>query len=466
METLFKISFKSIINKQTKLILPPNLIQLKLIYKKIFNLNDIQLSKLKIYYMKQEKKIFLEKEADYMNFYLEEHPDLIEAELDNETIENIESNNIIPTLNFLNKSKNNDYLRCLEKDCFLIPYITLNKDKDNNFTINYHCRNSHKGTNIPIEYYKSLLNKKLDNLLCSFCSINKEKEKNIRLYYCHKCKKYICNLEKCNNHHEILCDNKDLIQLEKIDSNCILHGKNLIYYCEDCKISICNLCKNHKNHKKKNIEEMNIDDKKKNLLIEIIDKNLKELEIIKNHIKEKLNKLSTIYEMNKNILELNKKIIENISIKEMNGEIYINFNNCKYIKEINLKNDLMHYNNIFKPIEDYLSNEFFEFDEEKQKFKLLSWGKIPLIISVSKDAKKLFKNKKIDILKYLIPHDWTVSQLQSLLFTKMKNHNYGIYIFVNSIAIGDNRTIKEIYDKHKKDDNILYLQLESGLRYG
>ena len=93
--------------------------------------------------------------------------------------------------------------------------------------------------------------------------------------------------------------------------------------------------------------------------------------------------------MNKNLLELNKKIIENLNIKEMNGEIYLNLTNCKYIKQID--NNIEHYNSILKTIEDNFSNDYFEFDEEKQKSKLLLW-KIPLIISVKKTAKKLFFN--------------------------------------------------------------------------
>ena len=128
METLFKISLKSTFNNQ---ILPQNLEQLKFIYKKIFNLNDEQLSKLKIYYMKQEKdqkiKENLENESDYMNFYSKYHSDLIEAELENETIGNIKSNDITPIPNLSNESYDNNCLRCLEKDCFLIPYIKLIK---------------------------------------------------------------------------------------------------------------------------------------------------------------------------------------------------------------------------------------------------------------------------------------------------------------------------------------------------
>ena len=90
-------------------------------------------------------------------------------------------------------------------------------------------------------------------------------------------------------------------------------------------MNICNLCKNHKNHKKKIIGEMNVKDEDKKFIIDIIEKNLRELEIIYSNMKEKLiNKLSNIYEMNKSLFLLNKKIIENLNKKEMNGENFIN----------------------------------------------------------------------------------------------------------------------------------------------
>ena len=79
-----------------------------------------------------------------MNFYLETHPDIIEAEIDDKFIEADLLNNIIPTPDLPNLEDNNNCLRCLEKDCFVVPFIKLHKDKNNNFLINCHCRNNHK----------------------------------------------------------------------------------------------------------------------------------------------------------------------------------------------------------------------------------------------------------------------------------------------------------------------------------
>ena len=471
MESSIKISLNSNIHEKN-IILPANLEQLKSVYKKIYNLNDQQIPNLKIYYMKEEKeqkiKINLVNDSDYMNFYLGEHPDLIEAELDNLIIEANSSPNMIKPDSHIIET-NSNCLRCLEKECFLVPFIILHKDQNNNILINYHCRNNHKGENISINDYKSFFNKKLEDILCSFCSLNKEKDKNIRLYYCNKCKKYICNLEKCNNTHEKNCNNNDFMQLEKMDSNCILHGKNLMYYCEECKVSFCNLCKEHINHKKLIIDEMFIKLCDKNKMIEIIDKNLNELKKVFNLIEEKIHKLYNIYEMNKNLLELNKKFIENLNEKEVNGEIYINFNNCKYIKEIISKDNLEYFISTFKQIEEYFSNEFFEFNEEKQKNKILFWNKIPLEISLTKNAKKAYKIKKLDKTKYLLPLDFTMGQFSYFLKKKLnidQNDNLFFLLVNGKVSCPYEMNLKDIYDKYKKEDNILYLTIEKALLWG
>ena len=464
---MIKISINSIVHDQI-ITLPANLEQLKFTYKKLFNLNDKQLSKLKIFYMEKEVKKNLETDKEYMDFYLGEHPDLIQAELENENIEiNKDKDDKIQIPKFINIEDNNYSLRCLEKDCFLIPYITLNKDKDNNIVINYKCRNNHKGENIPIDSYKSFFNKKLEDLLCSFCSLNNEKDKNIKLYYCCSCKKYICNLEKCNNNHEKQCNNNNLIQLEKIDSDCIIHGKSLIYFCEDCQVSFCNLCKNHQDHKKKIIDEINIKEEEKEKKIKMIDNNLKELEIIYNNIKEKImNKLSNIYEANKKLLQLNKKIIENLNQKEINGEIYMNFNNCQFIKKIKLQENLEYYNNEFKQIEDHFTNSFFEFDEKQKSFMLKYLNRIPIIITFTYRAKKNLKIKSNEPKKYLVPPEMTVSQLILRIRQNIKTEE-SLYLLINGkTTIDYSRTFEEIHDKYKKDDYILYFELETEFRMG
>ena len=172
-----------------------------------------------------------------------------------------------------------------------------------------------------------------------------------------------------------------------------------------------------------------------------------------------INKLSEIYEMNKNILTMNKEIIENLNKNEINGEMYRNFNNCKFIKEIELKDNLEYYNNIFKQIENYLSNEFFEFDEEKRKKKLTFWNKIPLIISFNKGIKKLLKNKKMDIKKLLVNPNMTIGMISHIIRKEMKDPDESLYFLINKKrSVTYEITLKEIYNKYKADDDMLYLE--------
>ena len=207
----------------------------------------------------------------------------------------------------------------------------------------------------------------------------------------------------------------------------------------------------------------------KNKIIETIDKNLNELKKVFNLIEEKIHKLYNIYEMNKNLLELNKKFIENLNEKEVNGEIYINFNNCKYIKEIISKDNLEYFISTFKQIEEYFSNEFFEFNEEKQKNKILFWNKIPLEISLTKNAKKAYKIKKLDKTKYLLPLDFTMGQFSYLLKKKLnidQNDDLFFLLVNGKVSCPYEMNLKDIYDKYKKEDNILYLTIEKALLWG
>ena len=200
----------------------------------------------------------------------------------------------------------------------------------------------------------------------------------------------------------------------------------------------------------------------------MIDNNLKELEIIYNNIKEKImNKLSNIYEANKKLLQLNKKIIENLNQKEINGEIYMNFNNCKFIKKIKLQENLDFCNNVFKQIEDHLTNAFFEFDEKQKTILLQFFNKIPIIITFSKEAKKRLKikNKEFIKSKYLLPTDFTVGQFVFSIKRHLKREE-NLILFANNRAIDYSRTVEEIHDKYKKDDYILYLDVDTEILVG
>ena len=163
METYIEINLNP--NKNHKHIaLPINFDQLKVEFKNAYDLTQIQLSNLKIYYTKGDIKIYLENDSTYKSFLSENNIELIEAEVNVE--ENKEENKIIDipedtNLKNINKSK---ILRCCEKNCYLIPSIKIIRDENNNFMINYHCRNNHKKENMPIKEFLSLSSKELKDI--------------------------------------------------------------------------------------------------------------------------------------------------------------------------------------------------------------------------------------------------------------------------------------------------------------
>ena len=364
----------------------------------------------------------------------------------------------------------NDYntIRCLEKNCFSIPLINIIKD-NNNIMINYKCTNGHKDQNIPIQKFITLGNKNIGNFCCNNCSLNRDKNKDIRLYYCYKCKETICNLEKCNIKHETKCENKNLIELEKFDSTCLIHGKYYIFYCNDCKISFCSSCENHKNHDKSLIDEIGFDNTDKNIIIREINESLNKLDQLYNKIKNINTNITKIYEMNKSLLQLNKIFYENLNNKEINGEIYKNALNCFYLKNIDLKKNFDYFENISLEMEKYFINTFFEFDSEKQRQILKFRKKIPVEISFEefRNSFSFFSkgNKKIkDNEKKLCPPEITINQLIYLYRNKMKlDKKEAIYMFVNGkTSVTGELTLSEVYDKYKNDDNILKLSIVVG----
>ena len=367
--------------------------------------------------------------------------------------------------------KKNRTYRCPEKDCFLTPYINITKNDNFNFIINSHCRNNHTNNNLTLKEFLSLSNKNIENINCNYCSLNRKKNKNIRLYYCNKCNKYICNLEKCNNEHETKCKNKILIELNKIDSDCHIHGKNLIYFCQDCNISFCHLCDGHKNHNKKLINEKYGLKKFKSELISKINNNLEILKSIYNEVNKHFKEFLLIYEENKKLLEVNLLFLDNITNDEIiNGEIQQNIENSIFIKKKELKSTLEYYEKSFHSLKNYFIDDFFEFNKDQQKLLLLLHTKIPVIFDFMKRKSGSFSNggfKVLDVAqkKFLFPPDMTIGAVSFFLRKKMKvGRKEGCYCFVNGkYGLGYELEMFEVYKKYKQNDGCLHITFQIGI---
>ena len=331
--------------------------------------------------------------------------------------------------------------------------------------INYHCRNNHKGENIPIKDFISLSIKEFKDILCKYCSLNYQKNIDIKLYYCYKCQKFICESDK--NKHEAECKNNILIELEKIDLTCLIHGNNLSHFCNDCKISVCDLCKEHKNHNKNTIDELNFKDWERKDLLTEIENNLNNLEKIYNKIKNVLfKKITDVYEINKNLLQFNKILLESLNNNEINGEINDNAINSFYIKSNNIEKSLKYYKDNFEILEDYFKNDFFEFDIEEQK-KLSKYRRnIPIEVSFSKEVPGFFggfKELNIVIKKFFSP-DTTISFISYYFrnIMKVEPHEVVYLLAEKKHTLCGDITLPEVYEKYKRNDGILYLHLQIG----
>ena len=308
----------------------------------------------------------------------------------------------------------------------------------------------------------------------NYCSLNKEKNKDINLYHCYKCQKYICNLD--NNKHSNECDNNILIETEKIDLTCNIHNKNLIHFCCDCKISFCELCEEHQSHNKKSIDELNFKEYQKKVLLNEIDKNLNDLDIIYNEIKNVLmKKITDAYEMNKNLLELNKILLDNLNNKEINGEINENAKNDFFMKTNKIEKSLSYYKDSFEILENYFNEEFFEFNVEKQK-KLLQFKRgIPVEISYGENKNSYFGfSYYVDKHKFrrkILPPDTTMSFINYYFKREIKEKDpqYRVtYILMDNdeVSVPDEITLGEVYEKYKRNDDILYCCLMPGAWMG
>ena len=157
------------------------------------------------------------------------------------------------------------------------------------------------------------------------CS-SKKHEGNNAIYYCSKCKIYMCN--KCLNNHSELFQNHNLIKLDK-DINLIFtgfcnkenHFVKLEYFCKNHNILCCDSCisKIKKNGKGEHHDcdvclIQDIKEEKKNKL----NDNLKCLEDLSKTLNNSVNKLKTIFEKINEDKEKIKLEIANIFTKIRN----------------------------------------------------------------------------------------------------------------------------------------------------
>ena len=175
--------------------------------------------------------------------------------------------------------------------------------------------------------------------------------------------------------------------------------------------------------------------------------------------------------MNKNFLELNKILLDNLNNKEINGEINENATNDFFMKTIKIEKTLSYYKDSFEILENYFKEEFFEFNIEKQK-KLLKFRRgIPVNISYSEYKPKLsFFGYSYDVdtqefRRKIFPPDTPMSFIRYYFNKQIKEKDPQFrftYILTDNgeVQVPEEITHEEVYEKYKRNDDILYCDLK------
>ena len=138
--------------------------------------------------------------------------------------------------------------RC--KKCFLIPNIKIELI-DEKLTIFTFC----SGHNNKDNEKKFLIYNEFFNFNIHKCSICKEKNrKENRLYYCHTCKKFICENDIINCMIEM---HKILMNINYFGFICLEHNKFFNFYCCTCYKNYCEKCDFNECKEKHNFINLN-----------------------------------------------------------------------------------------------------------------------------------------------------------------------------------------------------------------
>ena len=217
-----------------------------------------------------------------------------------------------------------DIPRCPE--CKLICSLIL-KYKEEKPIIDYNCENGHKGSLLLNEYMKKS-KFSIFKQICEECGKKQEQIKK-EFIYCSKCDKILCN--SCFNNHSD-GDQHNFLFLKKFDSSCKNHSNIFCSYCINCQKNLCIICKKeHNNHKLTDLSDFDFSQKSKFKLenqLKNLEKNIQQLEIIKQSI---------IIEINKS-KELNKLQIRFIKLLLITHQYEKESNNLNFHFVQNIKN--------------------------------------------------------------------------------------------------------------------------------
>ena len=295
----------------------------------------------------------------------------------------INSINSINTINRLNKINTNNinegetstptakefHLNCSK--CSLMPLIHLNSS-DFPF-IQIECPNKHKEKKINLlNFFESGKKFSKEDLKC--CKEFK-KDSNLELYYCHDCKKILCQncFSEHNKRHKIIFE-------ELKNYFCKNHQSEYMAFCKGCIKNLCKECINdHTEHEIQEFDKIKPSKEdfkeiimKKESIILNIEKINKILDDYKDEFIQKIENLKNFYNIEKDLFE---EIINCYSKGIYNYEIIYNLKNITDFK----LDDILFINSkdSFPDKTEKILKFFNMFDEE-----YISHRKIQLIKNV------------------------------------------------------------------------------------
>ena len=91
-------------------------------------------------------------------------------------------------------------------------------------------------------------------------------------------------------------------------------------------------------------------------------------------------------------------------------------------------------------------------------------NRIPVIVERSEKCKEI---NDIDKNKFLVPNDLTMNQFIYVVRKRLKlSSEKALFVFINDKIIPNSRTLYEIYQEEKEEDDFLYMNYASENTFG
>ena len=91
-------------------------------------------------------------------------------------------------------------------------------------------------------------------------------------------------------------------------------------------------------------------------------------------------------------------------------------------------------------------------------------NRIPVIVERSEKCKEI---NDIDKNKFLVPNDLTMNQFIYVIRKRLKlSSEKALFVFINDKLMPNSRTLYEIYQEEKEEDDFLYMNYASENTFG